>query len=73
MSRLQTDYGNRVDFIHLDWDDPGGQVVYQHYGVLRRSTYILLDPKGDILWQWVGPLNYDLVAAEVEKALASFP
>ena len=69
MSRLRSTFGEQVDFIHIDWEDDGSEAVIRHFGVLRRSTYIILSPEGEILWQFIGPLDFDLVAAEFERVL----
>ncbi len=73
MSGLQNSYQEQVDFIHLDWDDPDSDPVIDHFNVLRRSTYILIDPQGAVLWQWVGPLQEAVVAQEIQRALGTAP
>ena len=71
MSRLETRFGDQVDFIHVNWDEPEARSVISAYGVPRRSTYIILSPDGSVRWTFVGLLNEDLVAGEIEKALDS--
>ena len=70
---LQSRYEDQVDFFHIDWDEPDSDPVIAHFGVLRRSTYILIDPQGSVLAQWVGPLNLSAVAAQIDQALETLP
>ena len=73
MSGLQTRFQDQVDFIHLDWDDPDSDPVLTHFNVFRRSTYLLIDPQGTVLWQWVGPLQEPAVTQEIQRAIDSGP
>lgn len=72
VSSLQNNYQDRIDFIHVDWDDPDSDPVIEYFAVFRRTTYILLAPDGTVLWQWVGPLNEETVEAEFQKALSTY-
>ena len=69
MSRLRGTYSEQVDFIHIDWDDPGSREVVDFFGVPRRSTYLLIKPNGEIIWRWIGPLDYDVVASYITPLL----
>ena len=69
MSRLEAEFGDRVDFIHIDWDDPDSREMISVYGVPRRSSYIILDAAGEVVWTYVGELDFTSVAAEIESVL----
>ncbi len=69
VSRLETQFGGLVDFIHVDWEDPDSREVISVFGAPRRSTYYILDPTGEVLWTFVGRLDADAVAHEIEIAL----
>lgn len=58
-----------IDFINIDWDDSDSRQVLEYFGILRRSTYLVIDPEGNILWQWIGPLDGDSVSVEFDTAL----
>jgi hypothetical protein len=70
---LEQQYGHHVDFIHLDVDLPEVQGVRQRFDVRGRSHYVLVDPGGNVLKHWIGPLSgtQDEVSAAIETALAS--
>lgn len=70
MSGLEALYRDRIDFIHIEWDDPDSQVVLQYFGIFNRSTYLLLDPLGQVLFRWAGPLSEASVREQFDLALA---
>ena len=73
VSRLENNYKDQIDFIHIDWDDRDSDPVIEYFAVLRRSTYILLAPDGMVLWQFIGPLDEETVTGEILKALEAYP
>jgi hypothetical protein len=62
-------FGDQVDFIHLDWDSQEARELLKEFGILRRSSYLLISPDSEILWQWVGELNGETVTAEFDRVL----
>ena len=69
VSSLEIRFGDQVDFIHVDWDDPDSREIITGFGAPRRSTYFILDPSGEVLWTFVGVLDEAAVASELEIAL----
>ena len=69
VSSLQENYGDQIDFLHVDWDDPDSQPVIDAFGAPRRSTYILINPDGSIAWTFVGRLVEADVVGVFEAAL----
>ena len=69
VSRLSARFGDQVDFVHIDWDDPDSQEVIAAFGAPRRSTYFILAPDGQVLWTYVGLLDEEAVAGQLEIAL----
>ena len=70
MSRLQEQYGDRVDFFILDIDKPETKPVRDQFGLVRRTQYVLIDADGNILMSWAGPLNQEMVMADIGRILA---
>ncbi len=70
MHRLEEQFGDRVDFFHLDIDNSDYDVARQEYGLGRRHMYLLVDPNGQQLHAWVGPLNEAVVVQQMESLLA---
>lgn len=71
MNGLAADFGERIDFIHLNIDDPISQPARQRFGFTDRSQYTLIDSAGNIVQQWFGPLNIDMVSTYLSNYLAS--
>jgi thiol:disulfide interchange protein len=68
---LTADFGERIDFIHLNIDDPTTMPARERFGFNDRSQYALLDSAGNIVEKWFGPLNIDEVSAYLGNYLAS--
>lgn len=71
MNGLEQRFSEQVDFFVLDVDLPDTAVYMDQYAIRGRSTYVLLDPEGNELGRWAGPLNEAGVAAQMENLLAS--
>ncbi len=56
---LEAEYDQRVQFIYLDIDDPQTDPLKTELGFRYHPHFLLLSPKGDILQQWVGPVDAD--------------
>ena len=70
VSRFEDLYSDQIDFVHIDWDDSGTPEIARRFGVLRRSTYVLIDADGNVLWTWIGPLTQAEVTAKIDEILA---
>jgi hypothetical protein len=68
---LSTQFGERIDFIHLNIDDPNTRPARDRFGFTDRSQYALLDSAGNIVERWFGPLNIDTVSAFLENYLGT--
>lgn len=64
---LETEYRGRVNFAHLDIDDPATRLFQRQLGFRAEPHYFLLDPNGRILRQWVGYVT----PAQFRQALTS--
>jgi thiol-disulfide isomerase/thioredoxin len=51
---LETEYRYRMNFAHLDIDDPATCIFQSQLGFRTGPHYFLLDPQGRVLRQWVG-------------------
>ncbi len=71
MNGLTTQFGERIDFINLNIDDPNTRPVRDRFGFTDRSQYTLIDSAGNIVQQWFGPLNIDVLSTYLSSYLAS--
>jgi hypothetical protein len=51
---LEAEYGDRVNFVYLDIDDPDTLPFKQQLGYIYQPHLFLLDGEGNVLEQWVG-------------------
>jgi len=63
---LQGEYGDRVDFLHVDVENPGAMDAVGPLGITGQTQYLLLNDAGDVVQRWYGILNED----ELDTALA---
>lgn len=70
MNGLAQQYGDRIDFIDMDIDKPETDAPRQRFNMVQRSQYALIDPQGNIVQRWFGPLDAAQVAAYLDQYLA---
>ena len=70
MDGLLANFGEQIDFYHINTDNPRELQTSRKYGVYRYSQYVLLDTNGKILHQWDGYLDQIEVALVLEADLA---
>lgn len=68
MYGLQETFGDRIDFIHLNVDLAVTREARERFGLTDRSQYVLVDPQGNTIQKWVGPLDQ----TAVEQALRTY-
>ena len=73
MDGLQENFGDRIDFYHIDTDDPGQRQFGRQFGVFRHTQYVLVDGEGNILHEWNGYLDQIAVAVALDSALMQQP
>lgn len=61
---LEAVYGDRVNFIYLDIDDPLNYSTMRQLGYRYQPHLLLLDAQGNILQQWLGYVS----GTDLEKA-----
>jgi hypothetical protein len=54
---LEVEYYQRINFIYLDIDDPGTDPLKKELGFRYQPHFFLINPEGDIIQQWVGPVD----------------
>ena len=70
MNGLEETFGDQIDFFGLDTDLPETLDLREKYTLNRRTIYILVDPEGNELGRWVGPLYQEWIEDELDFALA---
>jgi hypothetical protein len=65
---FEQQFGDTIQFIWLDVDDPTTLPLREHFDIVRRTRYVLVNGEGEVVQRWIGYLN----EPEVEEALEAF-
>ncbi len=63
---LENLYGDQINFIYLDRDDPATFGLQEQLGYIYQPHFFLLDPHGVIIAQWRGYVD----GVEMQRAIA---
>jgi len=66
---LEAEYGDRMNFIYLDIDDPATNSFKRQLGYRYQPHIFLLDSRGNILKQWQGPVSDEELRLIIAAAL----
>jgi protein-disulfide isomerase len=69
VNRLETEFQDELDIIHLDVQNPESRGLMEAYGFEYTPTFILLDGAGKERWRNVGAID----AASLREALSEIP
>lgn len=69
MHGLEDVYSDRVNFVYLDIDDQRTQEFKKALGYRYQPHIFLLDQDGNILNQWLGPIQGEVVETAILQAL----
>ncbi len=70
MHGLEAEYGDQVNFVYLDIDDPANDDFKQALGYRYQPHILLLDGAGNIQSQWVGPISRQDLEGVITAQLA---
>ena len=73
MHGLEAEYGNCIDFVYLDIDDPANADAKTRYKFLAQPLLILEDGNGKELWRKFGRIDRAGLEAELKGALSANP
>jgi thiol-disulfide isomerase/thioredoxin len=71
VEQLMTEFGDKMDFIHLNIDLPETLSVREEFGIIERSHYLVTDAGGNIVQQWYGILDEPTVEDYIKQYLAA--
>ena len=66
---LENKYGDQINFVYLDIDDPAGNIIKRELGYRVQPHFFLLDGQGNIIEQWVGIVSEDTLRSSFDKSL----
>ena len=67
---LELDYGDLVNFVHLDIDDPATQELKRTLRYRTQPHFFLVDEDGNLLDQWLGFVDEAELREAFDLALA---
>jgi hypothetical protein len=70
VDRLSRQFGDRIEFVHLNVDSSATLPLRQQYDIIGRTQYVLVDAEGNTWKRWYGPLNETAITAEIEAFIA---
>jgi thioredoxin-related protein len=59
VASLQQNCPANVKFVYADIDQPTYNQLASEYGVRSIPHYVLVDPKGNTVKQWIGTVSYN--------------
>jgi len=68
---LETHYGDKINFIYLDIDDPENDIFKQQLHYQQQPQFYLLDREGNVVRQWLGSVAFDELVSTFESILIS--
>jgi len=71
VSGLEAQYGDRIEFVTLDWDDKSLNPIRERYGITGRTQYVLVDENDAVIQRWYGPLAMNNVTSVIDEWLAA--
>ena len=66
---LEETYNEQVEFRAINAATPDGQQTFRAYRLPGHPSYILLNPKGEVLWTGFGEQSGDDIAQQLEASL----
>jgi thioredoxin-related protein len=68
---LEAEYWGKVDFVYLDREDSANREVVRRYGIAGQPVFILIEPNGEVVQNWFGNVNPDVLREAMNTYLAS--
>jgi thioredoxin 1 len=69
INSIAANYGDRMNFMFLDIDDPATKKFQEALGYRTQPHFFLLDQKGNVIKQWQGNVDVADIHLAIENAL----
>ena len=67
---LRREYGDRIDFVRFNVDNPETQAAKEQYGYRYQPHFFLVDGAGQIVASWLGRVAEETFVEAFNKVLA---
>ena len=69
MHGLEQKWGDQVNFVYLDVDDPQTTSFRRELGYQYQPHFFLLDGEGNVIEQWVGYVDGEVLQQALHEAV----
>ena len=66
---LENIYGNQVEFVYLDIDDPSNNEAKEKYGYRYQPHFFIVNSEDEVQEQWVGYVEQDTLTVALDDFL----
>ena len=66
---LEEVYSSEIEFRRIDANSTEGRPAFQHFGLQGHPSYVLLNPKGEVLWQGLGEQSSEILQEKINIVL----
>jgi len=66
---LETEYGQSVEFQRINASTTEGLEIFNAYSLFGHPAFLIVDDKGDVLWQSVGEQSKEAIESPLQNAL----
>jgi len=70
IGKAKSQYGEKVNFVSINVDDPNNAQMVDQYGVSPIPTVVFLNPEGEVVNYSIGYAGDEAVTRNIEKVLA---
>jgi thioredoxin-like negative regulator of GroEL len=67
---LEQEFGDRVDFVTVDVDDPASEEMKRKLGYRFQPHFFLLNAEGEVVADWLGMVPEAVLRGALESVLA---
>ena len=66
---LEEVYSSEIEFRRIDANSTEGRPAFQYFGLQGHPSYVLLNPKGEVLWQGLGAQSSEILQEKINIVL----
>jgi hypothetical protein len=66
---LEGNYSEQVQVRRLDANSSEGSDAFRHYQLLGHPSYVLLNPRGVVMWKGLGEISKVELEGQIQTAL----
>ena len=68
---LETEYGDQIEFVYLNIDDPSTREAKEKYGYRVQPHFFLVTEDGEVIQQWLGVVQEEAFEQAFDEVLGN--